>query len=374
METIELTRKELYNLVWAESLTSLSKKYALTYNGLKKLCINNNIPIPQNSYWMKLKYNKPVVIENLPSITQEQSIKLIIRDKDSKISYDQSPYIILCKQIENDSKAPIKVPEKLTKPDILIQNTMELFNKRKKDRYYRNEKLDYVSITVEEANFSRALLIMDTFIKLLRYRGHSFRRDRNNWGPNIVVKDVDFNFHLREVQKRIPPEKEYGSSIYIPTGILLIKIGESYKAIEWKDANVKLENQLVKVVAKIELLAEMELVWRENCRLHAIQRAEEEKIKKEFQARKEKEIIKTKNLFSDAEKFDKATIYRNFINATEQRAIHENTLTEELKEWIKWAKEKADWFDPFINREDELLNDNDREEFHKPKQTNYYYR
>jgi hypothetical protein len=374
METIELTRKELYDLVWAESLTSLSKKYALTYDGLKKLCINNNIPIPQNGYWMKLKYNKPVVIENLPSITQEQSIKLIIRDKDSKISYDQSPYTILCKQIENDSKAPIKVPKKLTKPDILIQNTMELFNKRKKDRYYRNEKLDYVSITVEEANFSRALLIMDTFIKLLRYRGHSFRRDRNNWGPNIVVKDVDFNFHLREVQKRIPPEKEYGSSIYIPTGILLIKIGESYKAIEWKDANVKLENQLVKVVAKIELLAEMELVWRENCRLHAIQRAEEEKIKKEFQARKEKEIIKTKNLFSDAEKFDKATIYRNFINATEQRAIHENTLTEELKEWIKWAKEKADWFDPFINREDELLNEKDREEFHKPKQTNYYYR
>lgn len=374
METIELTRKELYDLVWAESLTSLSKKYALTYDGLKKLCINNNIPIPQNGYWMKLKYNKPVVIENLPSISQEQSIKLVIRDKDSKISYDQSPYTILCKQIENDSKAPIKVPEKLTKPDILIQNTIKLFNKRKKDRYYRNEKLDYVSITVEEANFSRALLIMDTFIKLLRYRGHSFRRDRNNWGPNIVVKDVDFNFHLREVQKRIPPKKEYGSSTFIPTGILLIKIGESYKAIEWKDANVKLENQLVKVVAKIELLAEMELGWRENCRLHAIQRAEEEKIKKEFQARKEKEIIKTKNLFSDAEKFDKATIYRNFINATEQRAIHENTLTKELKEWIKWAKEKADWFDPFINREDELLNDNDREEFHKPKQTNYYYR
>lgn len=374
METIELTRKELYDVVWAESLTSLSKKYALTYDGLKKLCINNNIPIPKNGYWMKLKYNKPVVIASLPSIEQEQSIKLVIRDKDSKISYDQSPYTILCKQIENDSKAPIKVPEKLTKPDILIQNTIELFNKRKKDRYYRNEKLDYVYINVHEANFPRALRIMDTFIKLLRYRGHIFRRDRNNWGPNIVVKDVDFNFHLREVQKRIPPEKEYGSSTFIPTGILLIKIGESYKAIEWKDANVKLENQLVKIVAKIELLAEMELVWRENCRLHAIQRAEEEKIKKEFQTRKEKEIIKTKNLFSDAEKFDKATIYRNFINATEQRAIHENTLTEELKEWIKWAKEKADWFDPFINREDELLNENDREEFHKPKQTNYYYR
>jgi hypothetical protein len=42
-------------------------------------------------------------------------------------------------------------------------------------------------------------------------------------------------------------------------------------------------------------------------------------------------------------------------------------LTQELKEWIIWANEKAYWFDPFTNKEDELLNDNDREDLHKPK-------
>jgi hypothetical protein len=98
------------------------------------------------------------------------------------------------------------------------------------------------------------------------------------------------------------------------------------------------------------------------------------KIEEDFKARKEQEKIKTKKLFSDAEKFDKATIYRNYIAATEQKAIKENNLTEELKDWIKWANEKADWFDPFTNKEDELLNDNDREEFFKPKQPNNYYR
>lgn len=374
MEKITLTRQELYDLVWKESLTSLSKKYALTYDGLKKLCKNNNIPIPQNGYWSKLKWNKPVEIEKLPGFSGEQSIELIIRDKNSTISYDQKPITTLIKQIENAPKAPLTVPEKLTKPDILIQNTIDIFNKRKKDRYYRNDKLDYVSIRVDEANFPRALRIMDTFIKLIKYRGHSFRRDRNNWGPCIVVKDVDFHFHLREVQKRIPSVKKYGSSTYIPTGILLIKIGESYKAIEWKDGNVKLENQLVKIVAKIELLAEKELLWREECRLHAIQRAIDEKTRKEFQALRENEIIKTKKFFSDAEKFDKATIYRNFIKATEQKAIQEDKFTKELEDWIKWANDKADWFDPFTNKQDELLNDNDREELHKPKQTNCYYR
>lgn len=374
MQKITITRKALYDLVWKESLTSISRKYALTYDGLKKLCKNNNIPIPQNGYWMKLKYNKPVVIENLPSIEQEQSIKLVIRDNDSKINFDQSPYTILCKQIENDSKSPIKVPEKLTKPDILIQNTIELFSKRKKDRYYRNEKLDYVYINVQEANFPRALRIMDTFIKLLRYRGHSFRRDRNNWGPRIVIKDVEFHFQLREVQKRIPPEKPYDSSTFVPTGILLIKIGESYKAIEWKDGNLKLEKQLVKIVAKLELLADKELIWREECRINAIRRAEEEIIRKDYEARKEKELTKTKRFFSDAEKYNKATIYRKFIKATEQKAVMENNLTDELKDWLKWANEKADWFDPTIRKKDELLNDNDINEILNPRQTNYYYR
>lgn len=374
MESIELTRKELYDLVWKESLTALSKKYALTYDGLRKLCKSNNIPIPQNGYWSKLKFNKPVVIEKLPMITEEHPIKLIIRQEDSTISYDQTPYTIQTKQIENDPKAPLAVPDKLTKPDILIQNTIELHKKRKKEPYYRNEKLDTVGISVDEINYDRALLIMDTFIKLLRHRGHSFRRDRNNWGPHIVVKDVEFHFHLREVQKRIPPVKLYDSSTYVPTGILLMKIGESYKALEWKDGNIKLENQLAKIVAKIELLAEKELIWREECRLHDIERAEKEKIRKEFEARRSIELSKTTKLFSDAEKFDKATIYRNFIEATEQKAIKENKLTDELKDWIKWANEKADWFDPFTNRQDELLNDNDREDFHKPKQTNNYYR
>ncbi len=153
-----------------------------------------------------------------------------------------------------------------------------------------------------------------------------------------------------------------------------MKIGQSITAVEWKDGSVKLENQLVKIVAKLELLAEKEILWREECRIAAIQRAEEERIKKEFLGRKDKEIIKIKKLFSDAEKFEKATVYRRFIKATEQKAIEENNVTSELKDWIKWANEKADWFDPFTKREDELLNENDREELHKPKQQNNYYR
>jgi hypothetical protein len=339
------------------------------------LCKQFDIPMPDGSYWSKLKFNKPVNKPELNTIFGgEDKIVLTIREEGNPVNVDQTPLTILAKQIQNDPKAPLTVPDKLTKPDILIQNTKNIHENRKKNDFKRDEKIDTVSIYVEEPNYNRALRIMDAFIKLLRHRGHTFRRDRNNWGPRIVVNDVEFHFHLKEMQKRIPSDKTYNSSTYFPTGILVMKIGESYKAKEWKDGNIKLEKQLVKIVAKLELLADKELIWREECRIHAIRRAEEEIIRKDYEARKEKELAKTKRLFSDAEKYNKATIYRNFIKETEQKAIIENNLTDELKDWIKWANEKADWFDPTVRKKDELLNDNDINELLNPRQTNYYYR
>jgi hypothetical protein len=375
METSELTRKELYDIVWSTPLSKLTQQYAYSNDGFKKLCKQFEIPMPDGSYWSKHKFNKPVnKIELNGVFGGEDKIVLTIREEGNPVNVDQTPLTILTKQIQNDPKAPLTVPDKLTKPDILIQNTKDLYNKIKKEPYSKKENIDSLGIYVENDNLDRAFRIMDTFIKLLRHRGHSFRRDRNNYGPHIVVKDVEFYFHLREAQKRIPGKTIYESSTFVPTGILVMKIGESYKAKEWKDGSLKLENQLAKIVAKIELEAEEELKWREECRLDKIKRAEEDRIRKIFEARKEKEVVKTRKLFSDAKKFNKAAMYRNFIKATEQKAVTENNLTEELKDWIKWAYDKADWIDPTSTKQDELLNDNDIDEIENPKKTNYYFR
>lgn len=375
METIELTRKELYDIVWSTTLSKLTQQYALSNEGIKKLCKQFEIPMSENSYWSKLKFNKHInKIELNTVFGGEDKIALTIREGGNPINLDQTPLTNRTKQIKNNPKAPLTVPDKLSKPDILIQNTKDFFNKTKKVPNSVNEHIERVGIYVEENNLDRALRIMDTFIKLLRHREHSFKRDRNNYGPHIVVNDVEFYFHLREAQKKIPGKAIYESSTYAPTGILVMKIGESYKAKEWKDGGVKLENLLANIVAKIELESEKELEWRDECRLDKIKRAEGDRIRKIFEDRKEKEVVKTRKLFTDAKKFDRAIMYRNFIKATEQKAITENNLTEELKEWIKWAYDKADWIDPTSPKLDELLNDNDIDEIENPKKTTYYFR
>ena len=60
MEEIKFTRKELYDLVWSSPLSILARKYNISDNGLRKICIKMNIPLPETGYWQKLRYGKTV--------------------------------------------------------------------------------------------------------------------------------------------------------------------------------------------------------------------------------------------------------------------------------------------------------------------------
>jgi hypothetical protein len=371
MKTQQLTRQELYNLVWSKTLSKLTEEYSYTNEGIKKICKDFDVPMPDNRYWMKLKFNPNIQKTKLnPVFSKEDKIELTVREQGNLENVDQTPLTRRTKEIESNGKAPLIVPDKLINPDILIQNTKKIFELRKKDRFYRDEKIDKIHIPVDEKNFDRALLIMDTFIKLLKFRGHSFKRDHNNRGPHINVNDVLFPFGMREKNKRIPGTKLYDSSTYVPTGILILKIGESYKAMEWSDGATKLEKQLAKIVAKIELEAQKELEWREECRIYHIKREEEEKIRKEHEARKELEFNNTKELFKAAEYHNKAKIIREYIEDVENQATKNNNLKSELKEWLQWSKDKVDWFDPLVNKEDNLLTEKDKEELIALKKTN----
>jgi hypothetical protein len=51
MDKITLSRRELYNLVWSQSMLSLSKKYNISDVGLRKICRKMKIPTPAVGHW-----------------------------------------------------------------------------------------------------------------------------------------------------------------------------------------------------------------------------------------------------------------------------------------------------------------------------------
>lgn len=74
MKTIEITRKQLYDLVWSTPISKLAEKYALSGEGIRALCNKHEIPIPKNGYWSKIKFNKPV--ERVKLSTTNNEVKL----------------------------------------------------------------------------------------------------------------------------------------------------------------------------------------------------------------------------------------------------------------------------------------------------------
>lgn len=131
-----------------------------------------------------------------------------------------------------------------------------------------------------------------------------------------------------------------------------------------------IEEQVLKLLIEIEYRG-----WKdheekiENERLWAIQK-EKERIALELQQRKEKELADFKELFKKSKRHEESEIIRRYIQKLEDSAILRNELTDELKEKIDWARKKADWFDPFIEAQDELLSEVNKDDLTMKK--DYY--
>ena len=114
-----------------------------------------------------------------------------------------------------------------------------------------------------------------------------------------------------------------------------------------------------KIVAKLKLDAKEENKWQEERRIRQIKQEKEEAIKKIFHEHRQKELSNFKQLLSNAERLDKTAKLRHYIKTVEENALANNSLDEELKNWIVWAKDKVDCYDPLISKKDDFLSDYD---------------
>jgi len=64
--SITLTRRELYERVWAVPLHRLCKEFGLSDPGLAKICARHKIPVPARGVWGKKAHGKPARQPPLP--------------------------------------------------------------------------------------------------------------------------------------------------------------------------------------------------------------------------------------------------------------------------------------------------------------------
>jgi len=202
---MKISRKELYDLVWSETMTSISRRFGISIDGLRKHCKSMNIPTPPNGYWSKLKYGKNPIIIPLPEeyIDNRQSTDLGEKDQSEKkvitLSAPLSRYKIRELEISEENIACFEVPEVLYAKDPIIIDTKEKFRRDSENTYlkkspYKSKIGPTLDVYTSEKSLDRALSIFSTVIKALRLRGHSIKIANDRTYAVITAEEIRYFF------------------------------------------------------------------------------------------------------------------------------------------------------------------------------------
>jgi len=396
-DVLKIPREQLYNEIWALSVSKVAKKYNISYAKLKQACIDANIPTPSNSYWTNLSMGNPVTKTPLSA----SDVKDIILQKSKNVSV-KTPISIEATPAEQnfeeifresllflvpDDKCVVldslgalninkndKLHPKIVQHDRRIKvwkqaHPLDPNVSRKRDTYYRlpvDEPFLYRDVS--ELSLSRIYKILNVLFKCIESLGGSVNEDLT-----LTIRNEIVRYKITEAEEKIPHvltkeeqkameqyERErltrtyaYKPNIrkwdYVFNGKLRFAVLDNK---HYRDGeNTLIEQRLPEILVDLYEESENVKIQREAREAAARKAEEERKAKERRQEIYNEEVERVIALENEAEDYAMACKIRAYISAVEaQKNFDENT-----QEWVEWAKEKADWYDPLIAKEDALL-------------------
>lgn len=276
------------------------------------------------------------------------------------IAYNKAEIEKIKTEIENENTQDLIVPNKLKHPHPITQNVYNEIiadTKLHKDREMYSASNSRFFLKISKNTLGRAILVLDTLIKLIEKRGHQL--PYNTKYSHIMLFDrVCCEIYIRE--KTIKQRVNTGGwerDEYIGVGKLII----SSRFKEWSETNnVTIESKLSRVLAYLEVDAqELMRHWDENKK-----REEERKKQIEFQLEqkriREDELNNFKKLLNEANRWHQTKLLREYL-AFLENTHSKDKQSEEFYRWLNWAKRKADWYDPQVNADDDTLGEVNKE-------------
>jgi hypothetical protein len=385
-------RETLYNEVWAEPVITVAKRYNLSDNGLRKHCKRLEIPLPSAGYWARIRAGQKVDKPTLPKVTGElrkHVSNYVIKYKadikklsDADLMADQELHLLSDETINfiKETCSKIVVKSQLREPDRLItEHKEEIIYRKKRDKklnrasfnsnYYANVKSKYrdnkaiLPISVSESNINRAYRIIDAIIKTIEeMEGHtSVETQSGKDEAYFIVLHTAFYFEIKEEIKKGKKANDNDSILLLAmTAKSWFSFGNKSDSIQmkYKDTNNEpLEEQLGKIVYQIFVIADKYMAIDEMQDREYERRLREEERKRRLELMRKGELSEVKLLEQAVSEWDKAEKIRRFTDQMELQLaeVNDDEKKDKILRWLKWARDKADWLDPLIEKEDELL-------------------
>lgn len=360
----QVTRKELYDLVWKLPLTKVGDIYGVSNTAVRKRCKEYNIPLPDNSYRGKLNSGQHPKPRPLP-ITEGDSVIIFnefIKDKidiPEDFNYLEESIRSKANEVFKNLKIPIT---KVQDHKIVIEYKNEIKKQDKKIKetnFYlipRNQNqllnLGYLS----EDNLSRAFYVFNVLFHALEQIGAEINKlDKY---PVIKINNVNIEFRIKEKCNQVYEtnnNNRYNISKLIPNGKLSFQYGFYFEKQITDTDSRKIDNNIGVIFKRMldfsQEQKEEQIKFAENRRIYEIECLEKERVRE----LRNQEIIKVKNLLQDETLWKKAEDIRIYTNAMETKLGL--NCSEEQKKYIEWARHIADWLDPTTDKNEDILKD-----------------
>src|SRR5581483_817385 len=165
-EEREITREELYKLVWSKSLVLAAQELGISDVRLAKICKRLDVPRPYRGYWARLESGHKPRIPPLPAAKKDTP------------------------ETESIPANQIVVADDLRSAHPLVRETRKRLERKWVDPYGRiypgwspNEsQRQIIDINVSQGTVHRAFRIMDALIKAIETRGGQIEiKDRKTY-------------------------------------------------------------------------------------------------------------------------------------------------------------------------------------------------
>ena len=415
---VKLTRKQLYDEIWALSVAGVARKYNLNYGKLIATCKAENVPFPSSGYWTRKNMGKDVSNEAVElSGHEETEISLITNDATIKRIRKAKAEIVENKQTDIIEDAKVVVEElQQNKAESISKwsgGMLEFLDETERNKVlevacnlqinqntylhktlvqYKKDIADYKSKLREAQNRSyynprynkpenepeffkemsdecmpRAIAILDTVFKAIESMGGSINSDLS-----VKIRGDIVRFRMVESQDQVKHE------ITKQEAQALVKYNDDIKNHRWASKLQirkydKVYNGKLRIVfgersyirdtdsEKLEdrlgdiLVTLYEKAEENRIAREAREEAERKRIE-EARRREENRQRKEQEIHLVKELVNKAEDYRIAKEIREYiQAMIDSGSEDITPEWIEWAEKKADWYDPSIATEDEYL-------------------
>ncbi|WOH58513.1 hypothetical protein [Bradyrhizobium sp. BWC-3-1] len=355
---MQISRSELYELVWKSPLNKTAPQFGISATSLAAICRTHNIPYPGSLYWTMKSMGRPVEIQPLPAASDEAVLQVIIEPaKPRKTRADKLSQEPQSSGARNNAVPLIDRPVK--EHPIITKWIEDRERQRREALATRNEWAIKAAPSPITDVDTRRYSILSKLLRAIEVKGGVVSNaEKGNLQARIDGETVEFQIREKRRQTRIT--ETYGSRSFskqklVGTGKLAFSVltyWPGHNSTEWKETDsVALDSKLPNMVERIFDGSQAVKAWNSRRRKEEEQRRKVAADRAERQRQAEVERHRRQKLVDLATDWRAATIVRDLIAVLRSKDPDQNqdVSGRTVAEWLAWADEVANDLDATRN-------------------------